>query len=62
MIIKSLTVGPIMSNCFVVGCPDTRAAVVIDPGDDGVHDALALVYLLKQPQCKLLGITTVGGQ
>ena len=34
MIIKDLTVGPIMANCFVVGCEETKEAVVIDPGDE----------------------------
>ncbi|MFO7989862.1 MAG: MBL fold metallo-hydrolase [Thermodesulfobacteriota bacterium] len=34
MIIKKLEVGPIMANCFILGCEDTREAVVIDPGDD----------------------------
>lgn len=34
MIIKKLEVGPIMANCFILGCESTRQAVVIDPGDD----------------------------
>lgn len=34
MIIKQLTVGPIMANCFILGCEDTRQAAVIDPGDE----------------------------
>ena len=34
MIIKKLEVGPIMANCFILGCEDTRETVVIDPGDD----------------------------
>ncbi len=34
MIIKTLTVGPIMANCFIVGCEQTRSAAVIDPGDE----------------------------
>lgn len=34
MIIKKLEVGPIMANCFIVGCETTKEAVVIDPGDD----------------------------
>ncbi|MFC1814591.1 MBL fold metallo-hydrolase [Thermodesulfobacteriota bacterium] len=34
MIIKELAVGPIMANCFIVGCEETKAAVVIDPGDE----------------------------
>ena len=34
MIIKQLTVGPIMANCFILGCEDTLQAAVIDPGDE----------------------------
>jgi len=34
VIIKKLEVGPIMANCFIVGCESTKEAVVIDPGDD----------------------------
>ena len=34
MIVKRLEVGPIMANCFIVGCETTKEAVVIDPGDD----------------------------
>ncbi len=34
MIIKKLEVGPIMANCFIVGCETTKQAAVIDPGDD----------------------------
>lgn len=32
-----------------------------DIGSD-IDDAVALAYLLKQPKCKLMGITTVSGQ
>ncbi|MBU1055721.1 MAG: MBL fold metallo-hydrolase [Proteobacteria bacterium] len=34
MIIEDIVVGPIMSNCFIVGCENTKEAVVIDPGDE----------------------------
>ncbi|MDP2645808.1 MAG: MBL fold metallo-hydrolase [Desulfobacterales bacterium] len=34
MIIKDLVVGPIMANCFILGCERTGEAAVIDPGDD----------------------------
>ncbi|MFH2061118.1 MAG: MBL fold metallo-hydrolase [Pseudomonadota bacterium] len=34
MIIKKLEVGPIMANCYILGCKSTKQAVVIDPGDD----------------------------
>ena len=34
MIIKDLAVGPIMANCYILGCEETKSAAVIDPGDD----------------------------
>jgi hydroxyacylglutathione hydrolase len=34
LIIKHLTVGPIMANCYIVGCEETKATAVIDPGDE----------------------------
>jgi len=34
MLIKTLAVGPIMANCFIVGCEQTHQAAVIDPGDE----------------------------
>ena len=34
MIIKKLEVGPIMANCFIVGCETTKEAAVVDPGDE----------------------------
>ena len=34
MIVEMVTVGPFMENAFVVGCPETKEAVVIDPGTD----------------------------
>jgi len=34
LIIKKLEVGPIMANCFILGCESTKEAIVIDPGDD----------------------------
>jgi glyoxylase-like metal-dependent hydrolase (beta-lactamase superfamily II) len=35
VIIKTLAVGPIQANCFILGCEDTLEAVVIDPGEEG---------------------------
>ena len=41
---------------------DERVSVIFDTdiGSD-IDDALALAYLLKQPRCDLLGVTTVTG-
>jgi len=42
LIIRKLTVGPIMANCFIVGCEETRQAAVIDPGDEVDRILMAL--------------------
>ena len=34
MIVESRAVSPFMKNGFVVGCEETREAVIIDPGDE----------------------------
>lgn len=34
MIIRALTVGLIQTNCYVVGCEETKKGVIIDPGGD----------------------------
>jgi hydroxyacylglutathione hydrolase len=42
-IFEHRVVGPLQCNCYVVGDPDTKEAMVIDPGDDadGIAEALA---------------------
>ncbi|MBI5062112.1 MAG: MBL fold metallo-hydrolase [Desulfatitalea sp.] len=42
MIIRSMPVGPLQANCFIVGCDATRQAAVIDPGGDADKILLAL--------------------
>ncbi len=34
MIIRAVAVGPIQTNCYVIGCPATLEGAVIDPGWD----------------------------
>lgn len=42
MIVRCLPVGPLQVNCYLAACPETRDAVVIDPGDESpmILDAL----------------------
>jgi glyoxylase-like metal-dependent hydrolase (beta-lactamase superfamily II) len=35
LLVTSLVVGPLQVNCYLVACPATREALVIDPGDEG---------------------------
>lgn len=54
MIIRQMALGPIQANCFIVGCEETRKAVVIDPGDDTdrilttlAKDRLTVVHIIN---------------
>jgi len=54
LILKSLAVGPIMANCYIIGCESTKSAAVIDPGDEAdrilkelAKDGLTLKYIIN---------------
>lgn len=34
MILETIVVGPNQTNCYILGCDDTKEAVIIDPGAD----------------------------
>ena len=34
MLIETLPVGNLEANCYIIGCPETRQAAVVDPGDE----------------------------
>ena len=42
MIVETLPVGPLETNCYLIGCAETRLAAVIDPGGDAA-DILSAV-------------------
>ncbi len=54
MILKTLIVGPIQSNCYILGCERTKEAAVIDPGGDAdkilialANDQLRCLYIIN---------------
>lgn len=47
--LEILPVGPLQVNCYVLGCPRTRRAIVVDPGDD----ARQIVAILKRHSLQL---------
>lgn len=54
MILKALEVGPIMANCYIIGCEKTKTAAVIDPGDEAdrilmqlAEEKLTLKYIIN---------------
>lgn len=57
MLIKQLTVGPIMANCYIVGCEETMEAVVIDPGEE----ADTILFALAESKLKVKYILNTHG-
>jgi hydroxyacylglutathione hydrolase len=55
MIVQAVQVGPIMTNAYVVGCPETHQGAVIDPGDEARR--LALLAEADELEIKKLLIT-----
>ena len=57
MIIKSMALGPIMANCYVLGCENTHEAAVIDPGEE----APRILDALEEAGLKLKAILNTHG-
>jgi len=48
MIVKCFAVGWLSTNCYVVGCEETREAAVIDPGMESEREAEPILDFIKQ--------------
>jgi hydroxyacylglutathione hydrolase len=48
MIVKRFAVGWLSTNCYVVGCEETREAAVIDPGMESEREAEPILDYIKQ--------------
>jgi len=61
MIIKCFTVGWLSTNCYVVGCEETREAVVIDPGMDSERETEEILNFIKQNGLRIKYIINTHG-
>lgn len=52
MVVKRLTVGILEENCYVLGCEETRQAVLVDPGDS----ASSILKVLEEDDLRLVAI------
>ena len=57
MIVQTLSVGPMQANCYILGCEETRAAMVIDPGEE----ASRIVDVLNEQKLQLKSIVDTHG-
>jgi hydroxyacylglutathione hydrolase len=48
MILKMFTFGMYLTNCYIVGCEETKEAIVIDPGFDRDREAKEVLNFIEQ--------------
>ena len=54
MLIERLIVGSLQTNCYLLGCKDTKKIVIIDPGSEGSKIISKIKELNLIPQFILL--------
>ena len=61
MIIKMFTFGMYFTNCYVVGCEETKEAIIIDPGFDRDAEAEKVLRFLDQNNLRVKYIVNTHG-
>jgi len=61
MIIKMFTFGMYFTNCYVVGCEETKEALVIDPGFDRDDEADKVLKMIDQNGLRVKYIVNTHG-
>jgi hydroxyacylglutathione hydrolase len=61
MIIKRFTVGWLSTNCYVVGCEESREAVLIDPGLESEREAAKILNYIKEKGLQIKYIINTHG-
>ncbi len=61
MILKRLTVGMLSTNCYIVGCPQTKEALIIDPGFDREGEAKKVLKEVDQRGLRVRYIVNTHG-
>ncbi|MBU1043695.1 MAG: MBL fold metallo-hydrolase [Candidatus Omnitrophica bacterium] len=57
LIVRTIVVGPLQTNCYVLGCANTYEAVIIDPG----ADCAKINAVVKQEKLKLKAVVLTHG-
>ena len=56
-LVETVVVGPLQVNCYLVACPKTLEALVIDPGDEGAR----ILAAVRAAGWKVAGIVNTHG-
>ncbi len=57
MIFKSLVVGPLQVNCYILACEETREGIVIDPGEN----VPAILDLIREDDIHVVEVVATHG-
>ncbi len=61
MIVQMFTVGKFLTNCYVVGCEQTKEAIIIDPGFDDHFEAEKIFKFIDENALTLKFIVNTHG-
>jgi len=61
MIVKMFTVGTVLTNCYIVGCPRTKKALIIDPGFEREDEAKKILGEIKKLDLRVEYIVNTHG-
>jgi len=61
MIVKMLTVGALYTNCYIVGCAETKEALIMDPGFDREVEAQGILREVDQRDLEVRYIVNTHG-
>jgi hydroxyacylglutathione hydrolase len=61
MQIQSFNVGMLSTNCYVVNCPETKEAIIIDPGFEATYEAEQVIRFVEENALKVKFIVNTHG-
>lgn len=61
MQIQTFNVGILSTNCYVVNCPETREAIIIDPGFEAPYEAEQVIRYVDENALKVKFIVNTHG-
>ena len=61
MEIQTFNAGMLSTNCYVANCPETKEAIIIDPGFDASHEADQIIRYVAESKLKIKFIVNTHG-
>jgi glyoxylase-like metal-dependent hydrolase (beta-lactamase superfamily II) len=61
MLVQMFTVGGLLTNCYVVGCEQTKEALIIDPGFNDSREAEKIFSFIKEKSFSLKFVLNTHG-